>query len=68
MIPAGGLSASASSSAKSGDATQGFSSNGGDYSVNYGNGVSQSQGGGVPELVWYVAAGIAALVAWKRYK
>lgn len=67
MVPMS-LSASASSSAKSGDASQGFSSTGGDYSVNYGSGVSQSQGGGLPEMVMYAALGLAVMFIWKKYK
>lgn len=66
MIPP--LNLSASSSAKSGDATQGFSSTGGNFSVNYGNGVTQSQGdGGIPAMVWYAAMAIGAIYVWKRY-
>lgn len=63
------LSTSSSSSARSGDATQGYASDSSGFNVNFGNGVSQ--GGGksvVPDFVWYSAIGMAGLLLWKRYK
>lgn len=59
------MSFSSSSTAKSGDATQGFGSAAGDMNINYGNGVSQ--GGSMPSTLIYVAAAIAGLLLWKRY-
>ena len=64
-IPPLNLATTASSAGKSGDATQGFGSTSGDFNVNYGNGVSQ--GGGLPITLIYVIAGIAGLLAWKKF-
>ena len=64
MIPPLSFSASASSSAKSGDATQGLNSNAGEMNINYGSGVSQ--GGGISPMAIYAALAIAAVYVWKR--
>ena len=65
MIPPLNFSAGGGT-AKSGDASQGLSSSGGDFNVNYGSGVTQ--GGGMPSWVWMAAVGIAGLLVWKKYQ
>lgn len=65
-IPIPNISSNAES--RSGDALQnsgGFDSSG--FNVNFGNGVSQNGGGGIPSWVWLAGAAIAAVWAWKRY-
>lgn len=62
---------SSSSSATSGDAYQGGSSTGDGFTVNYGNGVSQTGSASAPaglSWVWIGAAALGALLLWKHKK
>lgn len=66
MIPS--FSFSSTSTAKSGNATQGGSSTGGVFSVNYGNNVSQ--GGAAGSGAWLAGAvvvGVLLGIVWKRF-
>jgi hypothetical protein len=68
VLPLPPLNFSSSSSSRSGDAAQ-YGSATGDFSVNFGNGVSQGSGGGgpgVPSWVWLAVAIAAGVLAWKR--
>ena len=55
------------SSSRSGDAYQGGSTTG-DFSVNFGNGVSQGSGSkSIPSWVWIGLAIAGGVLAWKKF-